>query len=151
MKIIIDTNILFSALLKNNNKFAEIILKSDGIFIFYTSDYLKNEISNHIDKIIRLSGFSKSKIDEKINHLYKHIHFLDDIILHPEIIKTAFELVKDIDLNDLIYIALSLQLDAVIWTGDKKLINGMTKKGFNNFISTDDMNTILITKIDISR
>jgi predicted nucleic acid-binding protein len=38
-----------------------------------------------------------------------------------------------VDEKDSVFIALTLQLKARLWTGDIKLINGLTAKGFIDF------------------
>jgi predicted nucleic acid-binding protein len=39
----------------------------------------------------------------------------------------------DIDEKDSVFVALTLELDGLLWTSDKKLKNGLIKKGFNSF------------------
>ena len=51
----------------------------------------------------------------------------------------AADLVRDIDMDDITYVALSLFLDIKLWTGDKLLIGGLTKKGFKNVVTTQAM------------
>jgi predicted nucleic acid-binding protein len=48
-------------------------------------------------------------------------------------------LVADIDPKDTHYIAYSNHFDCKIWSGDKLLIKGLKKKGFINFITTDQL------------
>jgi predicted nucleic acid-binding protein len=43
----------------------------------------------------------------------------------------ANELTVDIDPFDIPFVALSIYLDAYLWTGDKSLYNGLQGKGFN--------------------
>ena len=45
----------------------------------------------------------------------------------------AFKLCKDIDEDDIPFIALSLQLDALFWTGDKRLKESLLRQGFTSF------------------
>lgn len=40
------------------------------------------------------------------------------------------------------FIALALELDAPLWTGDKKLITGLAKKGIDWILSTDVISKI---------
>ncbi|MDR1739210.1 MAG: hypothetical protein LBR45_00425 [Bacteroidales bacterium] len=47
-------------------------------------------------------------------------------------------LVADIDFDDFAFVALSEHLDALLWTGDKKLLNGLQQKGYKCIISTAD-------------
>lgn len=48
----------------------------------------------------------------------------------------AEELTQDVDQDDVAFVALALHLDAFLWTGDKKLVKGLLKGGFEKFIDT---------------
>ena len=52
-------------------------------------------------------------------------------------------LTKDVDYNDLLFIGLAIELKGRLWTGDKKLMNGLAKKGFNQFITTIELSNIM--------
>ena len=45
-------------------------------------------------------------------------------------------MVNDIDEFDAPFIALSLELNSPLWTGDKKLIKGLNKKEFDLILDT---------------
>lgn len=81
-----------------------------------------------------------------MNLIYSHINFIDENFLNETTVNIAFNLVKDIDVKDVLFIALALDLDAKIWTGDKKLINGLAIKGFNDFINTDTLYLLMFSK-----
>lgn len=51
----------------------------------------------------------------------------------------AFELIHDIDLKDLLFVALAIQYNCKLWTGDKKLIKGLRNKGFDQVIDTSEL------------
>ena len=51
MKIIVDTNIVFSAMLNSQGKIGQLIINGDKFFKFYTVGLLEEEIWNHKDKI----------------------------------------------------------------------------------------------------
>jgi predicted nucleic acid-binding protein len=51
----------------------------------------------------------------------------------------AYDLVKDIGKKDLLFIALSIQTGFKLWTGDKKLMEGLKKKGFDLTIDTKQL------------
>lgn len=40
----------------------------------------------------------------------------------------------DIDLKDMVYVALTLEIDGKLWTGDHQLRQGLLQKGFDQFI-----------------
>lgn len=51
MKIVVDSNIVFSALLKTETTFGQIIFNSDGVFDFYSANYMRIEILKHWDRL----------------------------------------------------------------------------------------------------
>ena len=59
MKFVIDTNIIFSALLNSNSNIGELILQGGNYFEYYTINQLKNEILRYKNKIIKHSNISE--------------------------------------------------------------------------------------------
>lgn len=53
-------------------------------------------------------------------------------------ITKALDLVKDVDIKDVSYVALSMQLNLVLLTRDKKLISGIKKKKYNKIMLFDE-------------
>lgn len=49
----------------------------------------------------------------------------------------AGEMVQDVDPDDTLHLALTYHLKAWLWTGDKKLNEGLKRKGFKNLIDTN--------------
>ena len=91
------------------------------------------EIFKHKEKIIKASELSE---DEVVRLYYKLIKRLlivkEDVISRSNWIK-AYELCKDIDESDTLAVALTLQVDGLLWTGDKRLKRGLGEKGFKMF------------------
>ena len=54
----------------------------------------------------------------------------------------AVKLVADIDPKDTHYVAYSKHFRCKIWSGDKKLIKGLAKKGFTKFVTTEELFSI---------
>lgn len=50
MKIIIDTNIVFSAILNTQSNIGDLILNSDNIFQFWSCHFLSEETDKHWNK-----------------------------------------------------------------------------------------------------
>ena len=56
MKIVVDTNIVFSAILNSNGEIiGDLLLNSSKSVRLYSADYLRYEISNHYDKLAQIS------------------------------------------------------------------------------------------------
>lgn len=51
----------------------------------------------------------------------------------------ADALVANVDAKDTHYVAYSKHFRCKIWSGDKKLMKGLAKKGFTNFITTEEL------------
>ena len=112
-KIILDTNIIISALIKSGIT-REIILKDS--FEFLTPAYTLTEIYKYKKLICGKSKISFKEFDELINKLFKYIQVLN----HPSYfsyLKKASRLIDDI--KDIPFIAGALALNCPIWSDDK--------------------------------
>ena len=83
MKIVVDSNIIFSASLSKNSKFREIL--SNKNFDFYSPQSLYDEIIKHLDKIRRYSKDTQLEVNNFILKTLQTINFVH-LELVPEII-----------------------------------------------------------------
>jgi predicted nucleic acid-binding protein len=67
-------------------------------------------------------------------HLLSQVNFINEKSLSLESRQAAYDLCKNIDPKDTVFIALAIGLDALVWTGDKKLKNGLFSLGFEHFL-----------------
>lgn len=74
----------------------------------------------------------------------KKILFIRDALIPKADIRKAVDLLTNIDLDDTVFLALTIHLNAILWTGDLKLINGLANKGFKNTIITKELYQIFI-------
>ena len=118
MILVADTNIVFSILLKKDSKEWEIFLRDDmEVFI---PKFLMVEIFKHKEKIVRLSGFAEKELLELLYLVLRYCSFFDEEDIPDDIKKQAFNLVRDIDEKDTVFVASAMSLDAKLWSGDKK-------------------------------
>ncbi len=139
MKIIVDANIVFSGILNTKSKISDLVVNSHLLIDFIAPEFLQTEIRKHY---LKLSSLSKLPIDQVIDselQVCKDIIFISEELVSIDNWNLANELVKDVDEKDAPYIAFSKQFNCKIWSGDKKLVSGLKKRGFNNFISTDQL------------
>jgi predicted nucleic acid-binding protein len=139
MKIVVDSNVVFSALLNPKSSIGDIILNSQDTFSFYTCEFLREEIGNHKNKILARTGYDDRDFNELEFLVYKQIDFFSESTIPFEFWRKAAEFVRDIDMDDISFVALSLFLDLKLWTGDKSLQIGLARKGFTNIITTQEM------------
>jgi predicted nucleic acid-binding protein len=139
MRIVVDTNIVFSAILNSQSWIGQILLHSDKSVKFYSPRYLQVEIQNHFQKIKTISKLSDSEVYELMDTLYTKIHFISEEFIPKEFLLIADGLTKDVDFDDVMFVALSMYLNCKLWTGDKVLANALMQKGFKRFISTKEL------------
>ena len=149
MKIVVDANIIFSGILKSDGKIGDLLINSDKFFSFIAPDFLRTEIYNHYDKLIKISNLSLGQILESEFQIYKSITFISEEQISLENWQFANNLVSDIDPKDIAYIAYAKQFKCKLWTGDKKLINGLIKKDYNNIISTENLFLLRNNKLKV--
>jgi predicted nucleic acid-binding protein len=139
MKIIVDSNIVFSAILNSQGKIGQLIINGSKFFKFYTVGLLKDEIEEHKDKILKISGFTKEQFIKSYQTITKRIVFVDEILISDKDLIKAIDLVAQIDENDALFVALTNHLNGKLWTGDKKLITGLKKKRYSKTITTNEL------------
>ena len=145
-KIIVDTNIVFSALLNTNSRIGQILINGKNHFDFYSPAYVKFEIFKHKEKIKSIGKLTENEFLEIYGLILKNITILNHSIIPTEIYKNSEIVCQDIDIDDTIFVAVSDFIKGILWTGDLKLINGLIKKGFKNLIKTEDLYQIFLTR-----
>ncbi|TPV31170.1 PIN domain-containing protein [Paucihalobacter ruber] len=137
MKIVVDTNIIFSGLLSPNGKISDLLLNSSDKFDFYSPTYLLDELENHKKKLLKITGFSAYEFEFLKRNIFKKIDLINLESIRESTWEKAIELTKNIDEFDAPFIALALELESPLWTGDKKLIKGLNKKSIDWILTTD--------------
>jgi predicted nucleic acid-binding protein len=74
------------------------------------------------------------------------LKFISEEIIPLETWLASEELTKDIDINDIDFVALTKFLNATLWTGDKVLYNGLKKLDFKNILNTKDFLALRMAK-----
>ena len=143
MKIVVDTNIVFSAILNSRSKIGKILINSKDHFQFYTCDFLRTELLKHRSKLLELTKLESEEPEELEFIVIEKISFINEALLPAKIIVISENLLADIDLNDTPFLALSKHLKAKLWTGDKKLSLGLQRKKFKDIITTSQLSELL--------
>lgn len=137
MKLIVDTNIIFSAIISDKGKIGDLLLNTNHKLDLYSPLFLLDELGYHSAKILSLTEYSKQEYEQIKSIVTANIGFIDTTTITDADWESAKQLLIDIDVNDVPFLALSISLDAVLWTGDKKLIKGLQRKGYKYCVSTE--------------
>lgn len=65
--------------------------------------------------------------------------FVSEELISKRSWNKAFALTKDIDEDDTPFVALAIELNAKLWTGDKVLSKGLAKKGSEIIVTMADL------------
>ena len=139
MKIVIDSNILFSALIKDSIT-RRIILDYENQFLF--PSYIFEEMEIHKTELITKSKMKEKDFEELLSLLLKKVIIIpNEVLLHYK--KEAYQIIKDIDPDDVIFIACVLAFsDSVLWSDDKKL----KQQSKIRIINTNEMYSLIYGK-----
>lgn len=129
--IIVDTNIIFSVFVTGRSSFADTLLRST--YRFFICELALVELFKHRDKIVEASRLSEEEIVRLYHILLRRISIYKEDLIAPENWRAAYHLCRDVDENDTPHVALTLELDGLLWTGDKMLREGLQRKGFERF------------------
>lgn len=139
IKIVVDTNIIFSGLLNANGTIGDLIFNSDGVFEFFSCNYMRTEIDTHWGKLRKISKLSEAELNESRFKMFGKINFINEELIPPKTWLKSEQLVEDIDVDDVDFVALTTFLKGHLWTGDKDLYSGLKAKTFNTVYNTVDM------------
>ena len=119
MLIVVDANVVFSALIKRSKPLRVFELnKIFNKFEFISSEFLFFEFGKRVDKILRFTQFSNEEFIKVFSFIKEEIELIPFGTFKDKV-EEARE--KSPHLKDLPYVALSLKLDCKILSGDKNL------------------------------
>lgn len=112
-------------------------------FTFFAPELLKEELRRYAPKIVTYSKLDQKSLSDLKELVLSTITFVSEELISEQSWIEAFALAKDIDEDDTPFIALSIELNAKLWTGDKVLYNGLIKKEADIIITTADLKKLI--------
>ena len=147
MTVIADSNIFYSALIAPNGEIAT-ILKDRNIQII-APEFIIEEVKEHLDiiKTSRKKDKTQRQIIADLKQLLEKATVIPLTSISKKNLEEAYAIVKEVDKDDYIFIALHLEIKHKIWTRDEALIKGLTDKGYGHFfITTENLRSYLYKK-----
>lgn len=129
--IIVDTNIVFSALHTPDSLTRQKLLSLPNQFV--SCNFLFIEIFKHKERIFKNSRASDDEIYDYLEKVVQRIHFFNEELISTESYFEAYHLCKDVAIKDIAFVALTIELDALLWTRDTVLKDGLRAKRFDRF------------------
>jgi predicted nucleic acid-binding protein len=139
MKIVADTNIIFSALLNSNGTIGDLLFNSENEFTFYSCNYMRFEMNKHWERLKKISKLSNQQLLISYHLILSKINFINEEIIPSEIWLKAEKITKGIDIDDTDFVALTKFLKATLWTGDLALYRGLKRENFKTVLTTSEL------------
>ena len=138
-KIVVDTNILFSFLLNTQGSIGDLLFNEEGIFEYYSNEYMRYEIRKHWAKLKKISKLNDSELETAYDKLLARLTFINEELIPKNTWLQSEKIVAGIDPDDIDFVALTKYLKGSLWTGDKQLYDGLKGKRFRTVYNTTDM------------
>ena len=137
MNIVIDSNQLFSALIKDS-KTRKIILEYNCNFLF--PSFVFEEMQKHKTELLEKSKLQEGDFNQLLKLMLKKVIIVPNEKLLPYR-KEAFEIVRNIDPDDVTFVACALAYKgSILWSNDRKLKNQSQVKVLNTKEIVDAFN-----------
>lgn len=102
-----------------------------------------DELERYASKISAFTKLDANQLSQIEQLVISNITFVSEELISERSWVAAYELTKDIDEDDTPFVALALELDTKLWTGDKTLARGLQKKGSDIIIGLTEMKNLL--------
>lgn len=88
-----------------------------------------------------MTEYTLPELNRAIELICSRIRFINVKLISNKIYNNAINLVSNIDIDDIEFVALTDHVSGKLWSGDKVLRVGLGKKGWNKFTSTEELYT----------
>lgn len=118
MKVVLDANRLFSALLRDGSTRKALY---DTAATLYAPAFLRTEFEKHHAELQRRSGLSAADLARLVEQVFAQVEWVPDDLIQPHVPAAAAALAA-VDPDDVPYLATALAVGAdAIWSEDKGL------------------------------
>ncbi len=134
MDYVIDANILMSILISGKASYKPFLTN----YNFILPDFVLVEIDKYKDLLKSRTKMQKYEFLQWSYFVFSKITILPEYVLSQESIEKSEKLLDKIDLKDISYVALAIQLDLQLLTRDKPLYEGLQKLKFRRVTLFED-------------
>lgn len=100
---------------------------------------MRYEIQKHWERLKKISKLPDEQLQVSYLQVLSKLKFINEEIIPVEIWLDAEKTTKDIDIDDIDFVALTKFLKATLWTGDKVLYNELKKFNFKKIVNTAEL------------
>lgn len=131
---VIDANVLMSILISGKATYRPLLASHN----FVLPDYALIEIEKYNDVLRKKTRMKEEEFSSWTYFVFSKINVLPHYILSKQCLDKTFKLLEKIDLKDISYVALAMQLDLVSLTRDVPLYSGLRRQGYKKVMLFED-------------
>lgn len=131
---VIDANVLMSILISGKAGYKPILTFHN----FILPDFALIEVEKYKATLKGKTKMYETQFIEWTYFVFAQLTILPQYVLGQDILSKSERLLEKIDLKDISYVALAMQLDLPLLTRDNPLYEGLRKQGFRKVILFDD-------------
>jgi predicted nucleic acid-binding protein len=143
LRVVVDANVLVSAIFNPEGPVSDVFFEAFGRVELLTPEFIGEEMKAHTGRIAHELGAPVDRIEAAVDKLIGRTRTVPLDMITKAARKQADTLALDIDPKDVAYVALALSQEAVLWTLDRKLANGLARKDVRICINTATMRNII--------
>ena len=107
---------------------------------------MRYEIQKHWERLKKISKLSDDRLHVSYLQILSKLNFINEEIIPVETWLASEEITREIDIDDIDFVALTSFLKATLWTGDKVLYKGLKKHNFKKLMNTAELLELRKTK-----
>ncbi len=130
--VVVDANLAFKALTAGRGDLRDRVSPATPMK-FFAPRFLFVELFAHKDELASAAKVTREEMLEALHALVTRLDFVNEANIPVGTWMEAYRLCKGVDEKDTPYVALTLHLDARLWTHDMHLKTGLRNKGFDQF------------------
>lgn len=132
--VVVGANRIFSELIAANDRLRRTFAREPDTE-FVCPKYVMVELFKHKERIAAATGLEEADLLALLHTLLERIRFYDEDAISIGSWTEAWRLCRDVDEDDVAYVALVLELNADLWTSDGELEAGLRRKGSAKFFT----------------
>ncbi len=132
---VIDSNVLFSAFISGKNVYR--LLFSE--YTIYLPDFAFLELEKYKQRILKKTKLNEHEFQEFALKLLSNVTVIPSMLISQSVLKRAYQLCRDIDEKDTVFIAAAIEFDLTLITNDKALYFSLQKLNFTKIALLSDI------------
>ena len=132
---VIDANVLFGAFISGKG-FYHLLFSEHTV---YLPDVAFLEIEKYKQRILKKTKLDEPTLQEFALKLLKNVTVIPNLLISQASLRRAYELCRDIDEKDTMYVAVAVELGVTLVTSDKALCEQLQERGFADVVLLKDV------------